>query len=61
MKIEYPRYIDSLDFVTEIPYEDETEFLIELFSITASRHVIEAYKEVQQRNPDLYPPLLEEQ
>lgn len=61
MKVKYPLYIDSFSFATEIPHEDEKEFLTEIFMIFASHHVIEAYKEVQQRNPDLFPPLLEEQ
>ena len=61
MKIKYPLYIDSFTFATEIPHEDEKEFLTEILMIFTSRHVIEAYKEVQQRNPDLFPPLLEEQ
>ena len=61
MKIKYPLYIDSFTFATEIPHEDEKEFLTEIFMIFTSRHVIEAYKEVQQRNPDLFPPLLEKQ
>lgn len=61
MKIKYPLHIDSFTFATEIPHEDETEFLTEIFMIFASHHVIEAYKEVQQRNPDLFPPLLEKQ
>ena len=61
MKIKYPLYIDSFTFATEIPHEDEKEFLTEMFMIFTSRHVIEAYKEVQQRNPDLFPPLLEKQ
>lgn len=60
MKIEYPLYIDSDTLATEVPLEDEKEFLIELFTTFARQHVIEAYKEVQQENPDLYPPLLEE-
>lgn len=61
MRIKYPLYIHTLDFVTEIPDEDETEFLIELFLIFDHQHVIEAYKEVQQHDPDLFPPLLEKQ
>lgn len=61
MKIEYPLCIDSFDFAQEIPEEGETEFLTEIFTIFNHQHVIEAYKEVQQRNPDLFPPLLEEQ
>ena len=44
-----------------IPDKDETEFLIELFLIFNHQHVIEAYKEVQQHDPDLFPPLLEKQ
>ena len=61
MKIEYPLCIDTFDFAQATPHEDEKEFLTEIFMIFTSRHVIEAYKEVQQRNPDLFPPLLEEQ
>ena len=59
MKIDYPLYIDSFDFAQATPDEDETEVLIELFTIFAHEHVIEAYKEVQQREPDIFPPLLE--
>ncbi len=59
MKIEYPLYIDTL--ATEVPLEDETEFLIELFKVFSSKHVIGAYKNIQKKRPDLYPPLLEEQ
>ena len=61
MKIEYPLCIDTFDFAQATPDEYETEVLIELFMIFSHKHVIEAYKEVQQRNPDLFPPLLEEQ
>lgn len=61
MKIEYPLCIDSFDLALEIPDEDETEFLIELFTTFAHQHVIEAYKQVQQSDPRLFPPLLEEQ
>lgn len=61
MMIKYPIYIDSYSLLQEIPYEDETEFLIEAFTVFNHQHVIEAYKEVQKDNPDLYPPLLEEQ
>lgn len=61
MKIEYPLYIDSFDFAQATPDEDETEVLIELFKIFYTQHVIEAYKEIQKRDPDLFPPLLEEQ
>ena len=61
MKIEYPLYIDSDTIAREVPLEDEKEFLTDVFMIFTSRHVIEAYKEVQQRNPHLFPPLLEEQ
>lgn len=60
MKIKYPLHIDSFTFATEIPDKDETEFLTEIFMIFNHQHVIEAYKEVQKRDPDLYPPLLEE-
>lgn len=59
MKIEYPLYIDSFDFAQVTPDEDETEVLIELFTIFAHEHVIEAYKEIQKRYPDLFPPLQE--
>ena len=61
MKIEYPLCIDTFDFAQATPDEDETEVLIELFMIFAHEHVIEAYKEIQKRDPDLFPPLLEEQ
>ena len=61
MKIKYPLYIDSFTFATEIPLEDEKEFLTDIFMSFTCRHVIEAYKEVQQRYPHLFPPLLEEQ
>mgnify|MGYP000915142059 CR=1 FL=1 len=61
MMIKYPLYIDTFTVATDIPDKDETEFLTEVFMIFNHQHVIEAYKEVQQRNPDLYPPLLEEQ
>ena len=61
MKIKFPLHIDTCAFAMGVPEEDETEFLIELFIIFDHQHVIEAYKEVQQRNPDLFPPLLEEQ
>lgn len=61
MKIEYPLYIDSFDFALATPEDDETEVLIDLFSMFAHQHVIEAYKDIQQRNPDLFPPLLEKQ
>ena len=61
MKIEYPLCIDSFDLALEIPDEDETEFLIELFTTFAHQHVIEAYKQVQQSDPHLFPPLLEKQ
>ncbi len=61
MKIEYTLYIDSLDFALMTPDEDETEVLIDFFSMFAHQHVIQAYKNIQKRRPDLYPPLLEEQ
>ena len=61
MKIEYPLYIDSFDFAQATPDEDETEVLIELFTIFTHEHVIEAYKEIQKRYPELFPPLLEKQ
>ena len=61
MKIEYPLCIDTFDFAQATPDEDEKEFLTEIFMIFNHQHVIEAYKEVQQRNPDIFPPLLEEQ
>ena len=61
MKIKFPLHIDTCAFAMGIPDKDETEFLIELFLIFNHQHVIEAYKEVQQHDPDLYPPLLEEQ
>ena len=60
MKIEYPLYIDSFVFALATPEDDETEVLIDLFSMFAHQHVIEAYKDIQKRRPDLYPPLLEE-
>ena len=59
MNIEYPLNIDSFDFAQAIPDEDETEVLIDLFTIFAHEHVIEAYKEIQKRYPDLFPPLQE--
>ena len=61
MKIKYPLFILSYNLFQDLPSEDETEFLSEAFSIFNHQHVIEAYKEAQQRNPDLFPPLLEEQ
>lgn len=61
MKIEYPIYVESYSLLQEIPDEGETEFLTEIFMVFNHQHVIEAYKEVQQENPDLFPPLLEEQ
>ena len=59
MKIEYPLCIDSFDFAQATPDEDETEVLTEIFTIFAHEHVIEAYKEIQKRYPDLFPLLQE--
>lgn len=59
MKIKYPLFIFSYNLFQDLPSEDETEFLSEAFSVFNHQHVIEAYKEAQQRNPDLFPPLLE--
>ena len=59
MKI--PLHVDSYTLAMKIPHGDETEFLTELFTIFSHHHVIEAYKDIQQRNPDLFPPLLEKQ
>ena len=61
MMIKYPIFVDSYALFQEIPEEGETEFLTEIFMIFASHHVIEAYKKLQKRRPDLYPPLQEEQ
>lgn len=61
MMIKYPIYVDSYSLLQEIPEEGETEFLSEVFTVFNHQHVIEAYKEVQQENPDLFPPLLEKQ
>ena len=61
MMIKYPIYIYSYNLFQDLPDEDETEFLSEAFSIFNHQHVIEAYKEVQQKYPDLFPPLLEKQ
>lgn len=60
MKVRFITYIDPYHFALNVSPKHQTEFLIELFKIFYSKHVIEAYKEVQQHNPDLYPPLLEE-
>ena len=61
MYIKYPLYIDINLLASDVPYEDRTNFLIDIFTIFSHKHVIEAYKEVQEHNPDLFPPLLEEQ
>ena len=61
MMIKYPIFVDSYALFQEIPEEGETEFLTEIFTIFNHQHVIEAYKEVQQHNPDLFPPLQEKQ
>ena len=61
MKVRFTTYIDPYHFALNVSPKHQKEFLIELFKIFYSEHVIEAYKEVQQRNPDTYPPLLEEQ
>ena len=61
MKVRFTTYIDPYHFAPNVPYEDQKEFLIELFRVFSIQHVIEAYKEIQQRNPHLFPPLLEEQ
>lgn len=61
MMIKYPIFVESYSLFQEISDEDETEFLSEAFTIFAHEHVIEAYKQVQQYNPDLFPPLQEKQ
>lgn len=61
MQVRFTTYIDPYHFALNVSPKHQKEFLIELFKIFYSEHVIEAYKEVQQRNPDLFPPLLEKQ
>ena len=61
MQVRFTTYIDPYHFALNVSPKHQKEFLIELFKIFYSEHVIEAYKEVQQHNPDLFPPLLEEQ
>ena len=61
MQVRFTTYIDPYHFALNVSFEHQKELLIELFKTFSSQHVIEAYKEVQQRNPDLFPPLLEEQ
>lgn len=61
MMIKYPIFVDSISLLRGVSNEDKIEFLIEVFTASNHQHVIEAYKEVQQHNPDLFPPLLEEQ
>lgn len=61
MKVRFTSDIDTYNFAINVSFEDQEEFLFELFKVFSSKHVIEAYKEVQQESPDLFPPLLEEQ
>ena len=61
MQVKITTYIDPYCFALNVSFEHQKEFLIELFKVFSSQHVIEAYKEIQQRNPDLFPPLLEKQ
>lgn len=61
MKIRFTSYIGPYLFPINISVEGQEESLIELSRVFSSRHVIEAYKEVQQRYPDLFPPLQEKQ
>lgn len=61
MKVRFTSYIDPYHFALNVSFEDQKEFLIELFKTFSSQHVIEAYKDIQKRRPDLFPPLLEEQ
>ena len=61
MQVKITTYIDPYCFALNVSFEDQEEFLIELFKVFSSKHVIEAYKKLQKRRPDLYPPLLEEQ
>lgn len=61
MQVRFTTYIDPYCFALNVPVEHQEEFLVELFKVFSSRHVIEAYKQVQQSDPRLFPPLLEEQ
>lgn len=61
MQVKITTYIDPYCFALNVPVEHQKGFLIELFKIFYTQHVIEAYKEVQQENPDIFPPLLEKQ
>ena len=61
MQVKITTYIDPYCFALNGPVEHQKGFLIELFKIFYTQHVIEAYKEVQKRDPDLFPPLQEEQ
>lgn len=62
MKIKCPAEIDVYDLVvTGIPFEEQTDFLTELFMMFGHQHTIDAYKRIQGSNPHLFPPLLEEQ
>lgn len=60
MQAKITTYIDPYCFALNVPVEHQKGFLIELFKVFSSKHVIEAYKKLQKRRPDLYPPLLEE-
>ena len=60
MQVRFTTYIDPYHFALNVSFEHQKELLIELFKTFSSQHVIEAYKEVQKRDPDLYPPLLDE-
>ena len=60
MKVRFTSYIDPYHFALNVSFEDQEEFLIELFKVFSSKHVIGAYKDRQKRRPDLFPPLLEE-
>jgi hypothetical protein len=61
MKVRFTTYIDPYHFALNVSPKHQKEFLIELFKVFFSQHVIEAYKEVQKRDPDLFPPLQEKQ
>lgn len=61
MQVRFTTYIDPYHFALNVPPKHQKEFLIELFKIFYSEHVIEAYKQVQQSDPRSFPPLLEEQ
>lgn len=61
MQVRFTSSFDPYFLALNVSFEDQEEFLIELFKVFSSKHVIEAYKKLQKRRPDLYPPLLEEQ